>query len=267
MAKALRSSIKGSLKSSINRGLLAVVLWTPSELTGLQLWLDADDATTITESSGSVSQWDDKSGNGNHAVQSTASAQPTYGTRFVNSKNTLDFAIGDFLEPGFAPAINRTIAVVSAYDISSGLKVSVGARQDTNQRSYIGIDSSNTRFAAGDVSNTNGNATTTNTPIVQVGYHNSSFELVHYLNGTKDIDTTFGGTIGSGQNYYIGGLNDRGVLTQAAQFDGRISEIVILDSDIDDSNRQKLEGYLAHKWGTTSSLPANHPYKGSAPTV
>ena len=28
---------------------------------------------------------------------------------------------------------------------------------------------------------------------------------------------------------------------------------------------QKAEGYLAHKWGLTSSLPSNHPYKSSAP--
>jgi len=39
----------------------------PSDL-NLSLWLDASDASTITHSNGSVSQWADKSGNGNHAV-------------------------------------------------------------------------------------------------------------------------------------------------------------------------------------------------------
>ena len=29
---------------------------------------------------------------------------------------------------------------------------------------------------------------------------------------------------------------------------------------------EKAEGYLAHKWGLTSSLPVSHPYKSSAPT-
>ena len=28
---------------------------------------------------------------------------------------------------------------------------------------------------------------------------------------------------------------------------------------------QKAEGYLAHKWGLTSSLPVSHPYKNTAP--
>ena len=31
-------------------------------------------------------------------------------------------------------------------------------------------------------------------------------------------------------------------------------------------DRQRIEGYLAHKWGTTALLPAAHPYKSAAPT-
>ena len=30
---------------------------------------------------------------------------------------------------------------------------------------------------------------------------------------------------------------------------------------------QKVEGYLAHKWGVTASMPASHPYKSSPPVV
>jgi hypothetical protein len=28
---------------------------------------------------------------------------------------------------------------------------------------------------------------------------------------------------------------------------------------------EKAEGYLAHKWGVTSLLPFDHPYKSSSP--
>ena len=31
------------------------------------------------------------------------------------------------------------------------------------------------------------------------------------------------------------------------------------------SNFEKIEGYLAHKWGLTANLPADHPYKINAP--
>ncbi len=43
------------------------------------LWLDAADASTIEENGGKVSQWDDKSGNNNHATQSNVANQPTKG--------------------------------------------------------------------------------------------------------------------------------------------------------------------------------------------
>jgi hypothetical protein len=32
------------------------------------------------------------------------------------------------------------------------------------------------------------------------------------------------------------------------------------------TDRQKIEGYLAWKWGIQASLPAAHPYRNAAPT-
>ena len=49
--------------------------WTPSAIV-TSAWFDAADNTTITEVSGKVSQWNDKSGNDNHATQSYPPAQP-----------------------------------------------------------------------------------------------------------------------------------------------------------------------------------------------
>ena len=46
------------------------------DVDGLTLWLDAADSSSITHSSNAVSQWSDKSGNGNHATQSTSANQP-----------------------------------------------------------------------------------------------------------------------------------------------------------------------------------------------
>ena len=242
-------------------------LWTPAELSGLQLWLDSSDSSSVTLNGSAVSQWSDLSGNGNHATQPNPSKQPTYGNRTVNGKNALDFTAGDYLETGFAPAINRTLAVVSLYDVSAGLKVILGARNSFNERSYIGVGEDPTRFAAGNVASASGNATSVNTPIIQVGYHNSSFELVHYFNGIKDIDTTFGGTIGSNQNYYVGGLNDGGTFLSSVALDGLVLAAVALDGVISDSDRLKLEGYFAHHFGITDNLAADHPYKDSAPTL
>ncbi len=50
---------------------------------------------------------------------------------------------------------------------------------------------------------------------------------------------------------------------QAADF--VVSEILIFSSSLSASEKEKVEWYLAHKWGQDSVLPANHPYKNTPP--
>jgi len=47
---------------------------------------------------------------------------------------------------------------------------------------------------------------------------------------------------------------------------GLLGEIIVVNSALSDSDRQKLEGYLAHKWGMAGALPSGHPYKSAPPT-
>ena len=44
-----------------------------------------------------------------------------------------------------------------------------------------------------------------------------------------------------------------------------IAEIVFYNSALDSTERNVIEGYLAHKWGLQSNLPVGHPYKDVAP--
>ena len=44
-----------------------------------------------------------------------------------------------------------------------------------------------------------------------------------------------------------------------------IGEFIIFNDVISDADRNKIEGYLAHKWNLTSTLPSGHAYKSSAP--
>ena len=45
----------------------------------------------------------------------------------------------------------------------------------------------------------------------------------------------------------------------------RVGEIIWLSGVPSDEDRQKIEGYLAHKWGLAGNLPSDHPYKHAAP--
>jgi len=70
--------------------------WTPVALGGCVLWLDAfrksslytDSARTtpVVNSGDPVGGWEDLSGAGNHATQTSASAKPTYNATGVNSR-------------------------------------------------------------------------------------------------------------------------------------------------------------------------------------
>ena len=66
------------------------VAFSPA-LLGPVLWVDASDATTITLNGSTVSQWSDKSGNGRHLVQATASKQPAYSATTFNNRPGITF--------------------------------------------------------------------------------------------------------------------------------------------------------------------------------
>jgi hypothetical protein len=64
--------------------------FNPKSISGLKLWLDATDATTITLNGSSVSEWRDKSGNAFHFSQGTSNNQPSY-TGTINGKAAIVF--------------------------------------------------------------------------------------------------------------------------------------------------------------------------------
>ena len=79
-------------------------------------------------------------------------------------------------------------------------------------------------------------------------YDSSKF----YFNGKEQSKT------GSASN---GSPSGNGNWTEiGTNLSGKIGELIVLNST-DSDDRQKLEGYLAHKWGLTSNLPDSHPFK------
>ena len=77
--------------------------WSPLDLPNLEGWWDASDAATITDTTGDVSQLDDKSGNGRHLAQATGSLQPRTGDSTRNGLNVLDFNADELQAATVAP--------------------------------------------------------------------------------------------------------------------------------------------------------------------
>ena len=262
-------------------------MWDPSELgADLALWLDANDASTITLNGSNVSQWDDKSGNNHHVIQATSSAQPTYQPTGFVGKPTVYF---DDTDDVLACA---TTNVSSLGDLFYGAAFEMVS--DTGLwRPIVGT-------------NTSENSASGGTLLLQK--MSSRSEVGIHDTGRVDTGSTYavqvtdilapriatvgraGGTLGNGGTITVTatGPSQPSYLTQATQtwatgenttriqIGGRqqsgvswsnsnISEVIVCNTDLSTDDRQKLEGYLAWKWGLTANLPSNHPYKFAPP--
>jgi hypothetical protein len=80
------------------------------------------------------------------------------------------------------------------------------------------------------------------------------------------VDTVADNNAGTTANTYIGGGNISTAHNDPDYFGNvDIAEFVFTDASLSSADIERIEGYLAHKWGLEGSLPADHPYKTFAP--
>lgn len=271
--KELTGALTGS--ADLVGEIETLAAWTPAEIT-TALWLDAADASTITLNGSNVSQWNDKSGNNNHVVQSTAANQPAYGTRTLNGKNVVEFSGNQMLfstESVVSGNPDVLMALVIQYDTNVNFDDRSMQLSDGQGTSYAitgGSDGYSSRFNNG---NEKYGPTSLATSLIQVGTRPSGGDYASsqmFINGTESTRTAGGSdarvpNIGNGVSIGAGAISSS-IGTIDGAMDGYVAEAMIV-SDVALATRQKLEGYLAHKWGLTANLPASHPYKSTPPTV
>ena len=61
----------------------------------------------------------------------------------------------------------------------------------------------------------------------------------------------------------IGARSQNGAIVSHSNIE--LGEVIIYDKALSDEDVYKVQGYLAHKWGLTESMPVNHPHKFSKP--
>lgn len=238
------------------QSLTVLPLWTPAALGApLALWLDANDASTITLNGSTVSQWGDKSGNGRDAVQTVAASQPSANVASLNGKNVITFS-NDFLTSSVN--INRSVIpnlgvfIVFKSPTGAGNYALFGNDDGAFDRFALTLFSDLPAFQWG-ISNGNGITPFTPTGTPDANPHIlSAFLASGVTNGSyvgldgKDF------TVMTEVNYStsetstaIGAIDTIG--TRALT--GDIAEFVLVNGAVDTSIRQKIEGYLAWKWG------------------
>ena len=245
------------------------VLWTPAEITKA-LWLDAADASTVTTVSGNISQWNDKSGNGRNATQETSADRPALTAAALNNKDVLTFASGNFLRVTHQWANSAfSFFVVAKY--SSGAYSAFYAENNGSASGYLALGMNNntprnlaisrTGQATSSTSLTPGTTISRVSAYVSTGISSGNVSVSIFMDGTQASSAVSLTSLLSNNESLIGasrnGLQDL--------YAGTIAEILLVPQVISTDTRQRIEGYLAHKWGLTANLPADHPYKTAVP--
>ena len=257
-----------------------MALWTPDRTT-TALWLDAADTSTITESDGLVSAWADKSGNPVlYAEAMTTSERPSIVADAYNSNTALNFngSSNRLMLSSYWLGLARNVASYTVFHVAeltnpdsfensvlmlyNGVNdIQIRNRPGMSALGYRRLDSDAYSSASYGLPDPDGITLTTHVTDylngkAYVGRNGSFNEYLSLLSSgtTSDTDSVVI-TIGATGNS-----------NTSQNFEGRICEIIALRYFPDIGLRQKIEGYLAHKWGLAASLPAEHPYKIAAPT-
>jgi hypothetical protein len=246
--------ILGQLSANGAKGL-----WTPSSLGSvLQFWVDANNTSSITLNGSQVAQWNDLSGNNRHLTQSTGSLQPLYITSGAGSVGVGMDGIDDVMSSATF-TINQPFTrflVVTRREANTAGTI-INSISGTPNSPLGNSSTSTTRVVMfGGTANLTSGQDTVNGQRSQFGtiYNGASSEL--WNNGTS----TSGVNIGTnGMNgVRIGGGNPAPYVFHA---------VIIINRVPTTDERQRMEGYLAHRYGIQSSLPGGHPFISNPPTL
>ena len=224
--------------------------FTPKSLTGLQLWLDGADTTSMTFSSGSnVSVWADKSGGSNATLGNPSYPATSVGSGMVFPVSNTYFSLSKTYTSTHTIYIVATPTSASqAYLFGRGSPNSEPAMiinfTGTSLEYYDDPDSGRRTF---------GSPTST---FVASYIRTPSVSVVGRLNGSQSFTEAGPTTEYSSVNWGF-----LGCASGAANwYTGTIYEFMIFSNALTTAQCQQVEGYLAWKWGLQSSLPSTHAY-------
>ena len=274
--------------------------WTPADI-DTALWLDAADASTITkDGSDLVDTWADKSGNTGGNATSSGAARPTYQSTGLNNKPALSWDGSD----DFMTASVAGLQSFTAFSWYGVLQTTAAAAADTNSAHFFGFGNigtasgsfpayrslslnSSTGGLSGEFISTASEPNIADARLGSTSYRRpantaqillleassagtalranaESVSLDLAQNITTSTNTSPNATGYTVDNdLHIGAFRANGTVFASPAV--KFSEIIVLASIATTDTRQRIEGYLAHKWGLTANLPADHPYKTSVP--
>jgi len=228
--------------------------FTPTSVSGLALWLDGSDTNTMYDSAvggslstnnGVVGRWEDKSGNGNNATNSSALSPIKtnvigYGTSVLfNGSNRRLIMKNDVV------VTNSTMFFV--YNrITSTRNIIVGSlTSSTCPMEWWNVDNRTYIIAGGSVRYFTDTRAGNFVDCIMIPSTNATYATL-FRSGVQNLNWS-GGGYSSGYSVNAVGYGD------SSHSGNYISDIIIYNQVLSDTERKKVEDYLSAKW----SIPLN----------
>lgn len=233
----------------------AMPLWTPPQL-GSVLRAQWDANALAGADASSVTPWVDLTSNAYSLEQSTGSKRPTLQTAEQNGLSVVRFDGGDALNIASDLGLSAQPFTCAAVWKPGGINQTLW-QADGDEAFYV---------TTGPVLELYGEAAldlacTTGAYMVNVGVWNGASSAI-YLNGNTSATGAVAGQ-GLTSAMHVGSAKG-----EASFFlNGDICEMLFINGSIGATDRAKVEGYLAWKWGLQANLPGGHAYAAAAPTV
>ena len=233
------------------------------------LWLSADSGvysvagTTLASSGANVQQWNDRSGNGRHAIENTVGNRPNYQTNIFNGKPAVRFTAANLdrlVSTGISSANQASLWVVARYSslpspnpgllqgssAGNALTATAGLKHvgmwfnSTNTRPWgRGVRSDGTLL---DITQTT-NTTAGTGYIINSDY--AATTIRQYVNNTVAGNVATDGTLRSWTDLSVG------MQAGSEGWNGDIAEVIAYNTALNGTQRLIVANYLAAKYGLT----------------
>ena len=243
------------------------VYFNPQSVSGCCLWLDSADPVSFNSGAitngTTITTWRDKSGLGQSI---TVAGSPVWNSNTLNSSPSVNLTNGRFSGIFSNPLSNFTSTAFIITSLNSfptgGFPCLAFQNIPTGSNaSFLRVLDYAGAFRFINFVGTFVAVSTTavlTTPFLWTTTYNGSTSYFLYYNGSNTATSSGGTTPNSNAaHFYLG--TEEADIPGVNSWPGFVSEVVVYNTVLTQTQRQQVEGYLAQKWGLRSQLPAGHP--------
>jgi hypothetical protein len=243
--------------------------WTPAEL-GPAAWYDPQVTSSLTLSGDDLTSIADLSGNGRTLTFN--GTRPGFSASGFNSLPAIVFTGGaqqlitsNFDNPSGADGITIVFAARrTGAPVNFSNVITKGALNTQWSVIWASPGQSNISYLRNDLGGSNTAASPSSTLASDTDYIYSgtisNAAIKQYLQGVE-----LSGSQGSATRSFGSSSALSIPISGANWFQGALGGIILIHQAVSDANREKLEGWLAHRCGIASSLYVGHPYRDNPP--